>query len=87
MSNDCFIVLYTHTHTTAVGASFLPVTYAVVENDTTVEVCVEIVTGVVGMEDTVEVETMSGTATGESGGTFKLQLFSGPVSCMKCMVK
>ncbi len=38
--------------------------YNVAENGTVVEVCVEIVTGTVTIEDPVEVETMSGTATG-----------------------
>ena len=38
--------------------------YNVAEGDTTVEVCVEIIVGTVNLEDTVELETMSGTATG-----------------------
>ena len=37
----------------------------VTEGDTFVEVCVEIVTGTVSEEGTVEVETISGTATGK----------------------
>ncbi len=38
--------------------------YIVTENTTTVEVCVAIAFGIVALEETVEVETISGTATG-----------------------
>lgn len=65
--------MYSLMYNLAVGASFVPATYAVVENNTTIEVCVQIVTGVVAMEDTVEVETKSGIATGQRLAS-KLQL-------------
>ena len=39
--------------------------YNITEEDLFVEVCIEIVEGTVEENDTVQVETMSGTATGQ----------------------
>ena len=49
----------------AVAVSILPGDYNVTEgNDTSIEVCVEIVMGTVNMVAAIEVQTISGSATG-----------------------
>ena len=58
------LIKHTSTNTIAVGVTFTSLDFNVTEGDQFVEVCVEIVIGTVNEEDTVQVETVSGTATG-----------------------
>ena len=61
----------------AVGVTLTSLDLNVTEGDPFVEVCVEIVVGTVSEEGTVEVETISGTATGKLDYDVQLSFIMG----------